>query len=586
MIRFNSAQATIYAFIIFAATVVLGYYFPGKTIISSGMLVAIFLTIFIRQRFSTIIAGALSIVIAAIYPLIHQYQTGVITGATESLFIILLIFASTLLSWYIKSLLVHLQFDRTHMTSLFENATEGILLTDTSGNIILANPSAEFIFKYDKDELIGKSVEQLIPTKFHAHHGQLRKGFYKVPANRTMGSGRDLFAIRKDASEFPVEVSLSHYTRNNELFVIAFVVDITERKETERNIRQKQQELEKITAEMQFLNTQLEAKVEERTVILKEALEKLEESQKELNEALAKERQLNELKSRFVSMASHEFRTPLTTILSSATLASKYTDTSDQEKRKKHIDKIKDAVRHMNELLEDFLSLGKLEENKVTISIAAFNVNEFIEEVTEEMKAQAKPGQKIRIHSEGDTMFATDKRLLKNTMINLFSNAIKFSEEDTCIDVTVKNMAKKLSISVKDTGIGIPDEDLPHLFDNFYRAKNAGNIQGTGLGLPILKRYLTLLNGTIEVDSRLEKDQPSRLYYLLQNETNTSGMAGCCCTRIVLKYRAYIRNTEVKPPQDQYERHYCYAIGNDPPQRLPYRQRKPGTQQSKGHHCR
>jgi len=505
MIRFNSSQATIYAFVIFGVTIVLGYYFPGKTIISSGMLMAIFLTIFIQHRLSTIIAGVLSIAIAAIYPLIHQYQTGVITGATESLFIILLIFGSTLLSWYIKSLLVHLQFDRTHMTSLFENATEGILLTDTSGNIILANPSAEYMFRYGKDELIGKSVELLIPAKFHAHHGQLRKGFYKVPANRTMGSGRDLFAIRKDGSEFPVEVSLSHYTRNNELFVIAFVVNITERKETERNIRQKQTELEKITAEMQLLNTQLEAKVEERTVILKEALEKLEESQKELNEALAKERQLNELKSRFVSMASHEFRTPLTTILSSATLASKYTDTSDQDKREKHIDKIKDAVRHMNELLEDFLSLGKLEENKVAISITAFNVNEFIEEVTEEMKAQAKPDQKIRIRSEGDAMFATDKRLLKNTMINLLSNAIKFSEEAACIDVVVINAAKKLSISVRDTGIGIPEEDLPNLFDNFYRAKNAGNIQGTGLGLPILKRYLDLLNGTIEVHSELEK---------------------------------------------------------------------------------
>jgi signal transduction histidine kinase len=159
----------------------------------------------------------------------------------------------------------------------------------------------------------------------------------------------------------------------------------------------------------------------------------------------------------------------------------------------------------MNELLEDFLSLGKLEENKVVISITAFNVNEFIEEVTEEMKAQAKPGQKIRIRSEGETMFATDKRLLKNTMINLLSNAIKFSDEDACIDVAVSNTAKQLSISVKDTGIGIPGEDLPHLFDNFYRAKNAGNIQGTGLGLPILRRYLNLLNGTIEVNSELEK---------------------------------------------------------------------------------
>ena len=126
-------------------------------------------------------------------------------------------------------------------------------------------------------------------------------------------------------------------------------------------------------------------------------------------------------------MASHEFRTPLTTILSSATLASKYTNTSDQEKREKHISKIKDAVKHMNELLEDFLSLGKLEENKVAISISTFNVLECIEEVSEEVKAQAKLGQKIRIISAGDAMFTTDKRLLKNTLINLLSNAIKFS---------------------------------------------------------------------------------------------------------------------------------------------------------------
>lgn len=505
MIEFNSRQATVYATLIFVVTLVLGYFFPGKTIVSSGMLVAIFLTIFIRQRLSTIIAGALSITIAAIYPLIHQYQTGVFTGVTENLFIILLIFASTLLAWYIKSLLAHVQFDRTHMTSLFENATEGIILTDTSGTIMLANPSAEHVFGYEKDELIGKPVEQLIPTKFHTHHGSLRKGYYKVPANRPMGLGRELFAIRKNGKEFPVEVSLSHYTQNNELFVIAFVVDITQRKETEHNIHQKQVELERITAEVQLLNARLEAKVEERTVILKEALERLEESQKELNESLAKERHLNELKSRFVSMASHEFRTSLTTILSSATLASKYTNTSDQEKREKHIGKIKDAVKHMNELLEDFLSLGKLEENKVAISISSFNVLECIEEVSEEVRAQAKQGQVIRIHSEGDAIFTTDKRLLKNTLINLLSNAIKFSDENTYIDVTVVNAAKKLTISVKDNGIGIPAEDISHLFENFYRAKNAANIQGTGLGLPILKRYLNLLNGKIEVISQLEK---------------------------------------------------------------------------------
>ncbi|HEX5025629.1 MAG TPA: PAS domain-containing sensor histidine kinase [Agriterribacter sp.] len=505
MINFNSRQATFYAIIIFIITVVLGYYFPGRAFISSGMLVAIFLTIFIRQPYATIIAGAVSLCVAAVYPIIHQYQTGIFTSVTENLFVILLIFCCSLLAWYIKSILAHLQFDRSHMSSLFENATEGILLTDSKGAIILANPSAEQIFGYEKEELIDQKVEQLIPSKFQAHHANLRAGFYKAPSNRTMGSGRDLYALRKDGSEFPVEVSLSHYKQNNEQFVIAFVVDITARKDIERRIQHKQQELENITQEIQSLNTQLEAKVEERTVILKEALEKLEESQLELSEALKKERQLNELKSRFVSMASHEFRTPLSTIYSSATLVSKYPLEKDSEKRTNHINKIKDSVRHMNELLEDFLSLGKLEENKMSVAVEAFAAREFIEEVVEEMRVQTKTGQEIKSTYQGESIFTTDKRLLRNTLINLLSNAIKFSGENAPIYISVSNEQNQIVICIRDNGIGIPTDDMPHLFDTFFRAKNANNIQGTGLGLPIIKRYLQLLEGSIEVKSELQK---------------------------------------------------------------------------------
>lgn len=503
MISLNSRQATFFSIIIFITTLILGYYFPGRPIITSGLLVAIFLTIFIRYAYSTILAGAVSIAIAAVYPVIHQHQTGVFTGLTENIFVILLIFFATLLTWYIKSLLLHLQFDRTHMTSLFENATEGIILTNGKGNIVLANPSAEQIFGYMNHELIGKPIEILIPRKFQPHHTQLRTGYYKVPSNRTMGSGRDLYAVKKDGSEFPVEVSLSHYKQNEEQYVIAFVVDITTRKQTEYNIQQKQKELEAITTEIQLLNTQLEAKVEERTAILKEALEKLEQSQKELNEALNKEKQLNELKSRFVSMASHEFRTPLTTISSSATLVTKYPLGDDNEKRLKHISRIKDAVGHMNELLEDFLSLGKLEENHVSVVPVKFAPLNFIEEVVDEMRAQTKPGQTISFTFEGENDFFTDKRLLKNTLINLLSNAIKFSIEDKPVYISASNYNNTLTISIKDNGIGIAEEDIPYLFDTFFRGKNASNIQGTGLGLPIIKRYLNLLQGNIEVQSAL-----------------------------------------------------------------------------------
>lgn len=188
-------------------------------------------------------------------------------------------------------------------------------------------------------------------------------------------------------------------------------------------------ELEKISDDIRKLNTDLEGKVEERTIILKEALQKLEESQEELNESLDKERQLNEIKSRFVSMASHEFRTPLSTILSSATLVSKYPTGEEFDKREKHIRRIKDSVNHMNELLEDFLSLGKLEEGKVGVTVTNFSVKDFVEDVVDEMRAHLKNGQDIVLDCIGDGHIKTDKRMLKNIMLNLISNAIKFSGE-------------------------------------------------------------------------------------------------------------------------------------------------------------
>ena len=393
--------------------------------------------------------------------------------------------------------------DATHLTSLFENATEGIILTNGEGNIVLINPAAQRMFGYKAEDIIGRPVELLIPQRFSHHHKDLRQGFYEHPQNRVMGHGRELFGRRKDNSDVPVEVSLSFYRRDSELFVIAFIVDITHRKEIERNILMQQRELEKMASDMRKLNAHLEAKVEERTLILKEALQKLEESQQELSEAFDKEKQLNEIKSRFVSMASHEFRTPLSTILSSAVLVSKYMRTEDNDKRERHLKKIKDSVSHLNGLLEDFLSLGKLEEGRVTVSVSRFGVKEHVEDIIEEMKVIKKEGQQILCQYNGDDNFTTDKRLLKNILINLFSNALKFSSENSRVWIDVDNGDGTLNVEIRDEGVGIPDEDQHHLFTTFFRGKNVINIQGTGLGLPIVKRYVDLLNGSISLESKL-----------------------------------------------------------------------------------
>jgi PAS domain S-box-containing protein len=397
------------------------------------------------------------------------------------------------------------RLDQGHLTSLFENATEGIILTNGAGNIMLINPSAEKMFGYDNDELAGQPIEILVPDQFKPHHHHLREGFYQHPSNRSMGQNRDLYGKRKDGTAIPVEVSLSHYRRDNELFVIAFIVDITRRKEVENNIRRQQTEMERISNELRKLNTELETKVEERTMILKEALQKLEQSQAELSEAFDKERQLNEIKSRFVSMASHEFRTPLSTVLSSASLLSKYTGSGEQDKRDRHIIKIKSSVKNLNDILEDFLSLGKLDEGKVETHITEFNLEECLIDTIDEMKPFLKKNQFIEYTYKGNNTISSDKKLVRNIIINLVSNAIKFSNEGDAINISCTIDTNKAIIIVKDNGIGIGEEDQAHLFSSFFRGANATNIQGTGLGLHIVQRYAGLLNGLVELESRLNE---------------------------------------------------------------------------------
>jgi len=392
-----------------------------------------------------------------------------------------------------------------HLTSLFENATEGIVVTNSQGVIILINPSGCKMFGYASEDLEGQKIEILIPQSARNIHIKHRDEFYHSPTNRKMGHNRDLLAGRKNGSSFPVEVSLSTYVQNDERYVIAFVIDITRRKETEQNVIFQKEQLEKVSDELRLLNADLEIKVEQRTIILKEALQRLEVSQIELNQALDKERQLNEIKGRFVSMASHEFRTPLSTVLSSASLIDKYTSSDDQEKRSRHIDKIKNSVKHLNTLLEDFLSLGKLDEGKIGIHLHEFDLEELIRDTIEEMTPTLKAGQQFVFESITPGLITSDKNLIRNILFNLLSNAIKFSESDKPIYVKSVCHSGITNISIQDEGMGISEEDKQHLFSSFFRGKNVVNIQGTGLGLHIVKKYIDLLNGSISVESDLGK---------------------------------------------------------------------------------
>jgi len=399
------------------------------------------------------------------------------------------------------------------LQALFNFATIGIVVTDQKGRIINFNKCAEAQFGYAKEQILGKPVEELIPTEVHSLHIKHRNHYYQHPEPRSMGAGRDLFAKRKDNSVFPVEVSLSHYSVTGQTYVIAFVIDITVRKNSEAIVLLQKQELENITRQLKQFNVELEQKVEDRTKMLRETMAELERSKAELSEALESEKELSDLKYRFVTLASHEFRTPLSTILSSAYLLEQYTD--NEGKTKKHILRIKNAVAGMKNILEDFLSLGKLDEGLIEIrreEITADQCRKHIQVALEEIEQMLKAGQKLKLCHSGSANVILDLHLLKNIISNLVSNAIKFSPEGSTIEVISHCGESELEIGVKDSGIGISEEDQQHLFQRFFRGKNVTNIQGTGLGLHIVGKYLELLNGRIDLKSSLNSGSTFTVY--------------------------------------------------------------------------
>lgn len=389
--------------------------------------------------------------------------------------------------------------------ALFNYATMGIILVNKQGTIVLSNPFANKQFGYGAGELLGQQIELLIPQRFHKAHTGHRERYNKQPEGRTMGTGLELFAVRKNGDEFPVQISLGHFENEEGQFTLAFIVDDTERKANETAILKQKEEMAKVNAKMKQLNELLEFKVAERTQLLQDALRELEESRDNLSHALEKEKQLNDMKSRFVSMASHEFRTPLSTILSSITLLSKYTTSDDQPKREKHIDRIKASVTTLTDILNEFLSLGRIEDGKVEPKWTEFSLTELVHAVCRQMDPLRKNGQAIRHEHSGKEQIVLDPGLLKNIFINLISNALKFSPEKGVITITSVIEKDDITIRIKDQGLGISKEDQQHLFERFFRGANVTNIQGTGLGLHIVSRYVQLMNGSIACKSELEQ---------------------------------------------------------------------------------
>lgn len=482
---------------------------------------------------------------------------------------------------------------------LSEVVSEGILIVDDRQRIVGSNSSANLLFGYEKDELLGSALENLIPKRVRQNHHKEVDGFIETGKARSMGKGLDLWGLRKDGREFPLEISLNPFKVRDKKYVMALIVDVSERKKAEQtinywyqifdeslneiyvfdtetlllinvnrgaqsNLGYSMEELSRMTVidikpemaleefrrlvspllnnkskkvnfetlhqrrdgslypvELHLQMSSIGARrvmvsigldITERLTYTQQLEHKVEERTAQLRESLKAEKKLNELKTKFLSMVSHEFKTPLASIMTSTSLLAKYTQGDQQEKRDRHIGTIRSKVKYLDNILSDFLSMERLESGVENYTVSQFPLAGLIAELVQDSTTLLKEGQSIVPPRDLEgILLEFDQKILALALSNLVNNAIKYSPEHTQISIGVRSANKKLWIEIKDRGLGIPLEDQPFIFERYYRASNVLTVQGTGIGLNIVQQHLRNLGAELSFESRLGEGSTFRL---------------------------------------------------------------------------
>ena len=348
---------------------------------------------------------------------------------------------------------------------IVESALNAMILTDSTGKIAMINKQTEVLFGYERNELVGQKIEILVPHRMRQHHPEHRKNFYAHPKARPMGAGRDLYGVRKDGTEIPVEIGLNPIQKDGEQYVLASVIDITERKKSEEAI--------------------------------KKYTRQIEEKNKELEE--------------FTNVASHDLREPLNSIISLTELLMHSKSDQLDEEGKKMLDYISKSSTRMSEMIIGLLEYARMGKSK---ELTRVNLDELVKTVLIDLESSINSSNsKIYVDTLPEIMaYAMEMRLLFQ---NLISNAIKYRNPDIApeIAVSARQVKKGWEFVVTDNGIGIPENQKENIFNLFHRLHARNKYEGTGIGLAHCRKIAELHNGKIWVESEIGKG--SSFYFFI-----------------------------------------------------------------------
>jgi PAS domain S-box-containing protein len=342
--------------------------------------------------------------------------------------------------------------------NLLDQASDAILIADIQGNLIEVNQKAIQLFGYSKAEIVKLKIADLHTLE---ELDNVTTVFRHIIDHRS-GQLLNTFIICKDGSTIPVDITGSMIECGGQRHIQGIFRDVSERKKAELEIRN----------------------------------------------ALIKERELNEFKSRFIDVASHEFRTPLTVILGSTEFIIQYYQKLSEEKRIDNLNKILKSALRLKRIIEDVLVLSRLNSNKITLELQFLDIEKFCHEVIEDVLAASENKNQIRLSlvdrlGLGKEIYG-DSKILYHILSNLLRNAVKFSEADSPVECSIKLSQSEIIFKICDRGIGIPQKDLVNIYESFHRASNAKDIPGTGLGLNIVQRYVDFHGGTIEIETEVD----------------------------------------------------------------------------------